>query len=1228
MKSFKILPNKVNVMQKTLFLFCLGSLGMIIVFFTLINIKDQNPANRKNNVSPSKEIGLSKYDRMDLAMELEFKKTVDPALGYIPRERLAIAYEQAKRNQNRRAVLSGVEWKPRGPINFGGRTRAIMFDPNDANHRTVYAGSVGGGLWKTTDIYDVNPNWEPVDDLFDNLAVVSMAYDPSNTLIMYFGTGEGFYNGDAVRGDGVWKTTDGGSTWSQLANTTGTDFDYVNSLVVTDNGTVLAACRSISSTSGGILRSTDGGTNWSTVAPSSGNHRAADIEVAENGDLYAGLGIFNTRGVWKSTDDGASFSELTGVGLPSSGFERIELACAPSDSNTVLAIYQDDTNLDCYGMYQTSDGGASWNTIVIPTNGGADFTNGQSWYNLMAAYDPLDSSRIIIGGLDMYLTEDEGSSWTMIGHWFGDGVQEVHADHHGIYFLPGSSDTVLFGNDGGVYLSEDASLPLPEINDKSANYQVLQFYSCAIHPTANENFFLAGAQDNGSHRFTKAGLNATTEVTGGDGAFVHIDQDDPDYMFTSYVYNYFRRSTDGGTTFLNINHSGTGQFINPSDYDNDEQTMYAAYTFGRYLRWNNPRTGTNFSNMDMGFTDYVSAVTVDPNTSNRVWFGVEDGSVYYVSNAHIGSASSNDVTDPSMPGTYISCIEIDPTDATHVLVTFSSYGVSSVWETTNTGSSWTEVEGNLPDMPVRWALFNPNNTDQALLATEAGVWSTDNLNGASTVWGASNTGMANVRTDMLQYRSSDNLVVASTHGRGLFTSDVFTTVDADFGSDKTVAYIAKDIQFYDNSYKATSWFWTFGDGNISTNGKPTHAYSNAGVYDVTLSVNSGAASITKTGYITVLPDRDIPYELADGGNFEVNINDFGPENWEGTPFERGNSSVSGKNGVNSSSNAWVTDISASNYENHSHAELLTPNYDFLSSGTYTLDFYANFDLEYYSPTEAYDGFRLEYTLDKGDNWYLLGTGSFYNYNNTLFSTSFPYGEPYFSGSSGGYTNYTLDVSSFAGNANVAFKFVFKTDNTVIDPGAAIDDFTIDGPPPAILPVAILDFNAINRYDHAFVYWEIDRLQDLDYFELERSGDGKQFSKLTGVNKKAEKSHYNYQDFEWLQGINYYRLKIFEIDGSVKYSPIKVIHFKSDNLEVEIFPNPVNNLLNGFLYNPEINKIEFSIYDISGKHIEQTHIEYDAGRHAFSFDVSDYPQGTYFMVLKSGTVKHIMKFLKY
>src|SRR5690606_10975610 len=190
------------------------------------------------------------------------------------------------------------EWEERGTSNGGGRTGALMFDPNDPEVKKFWAGGVAGGLWYTNDITEPDSAWYPVDDFWANLAVSSIAYDPTDTQVFYVGTGEGWFNIDAVRGGGLFKSMDGGETWVQLESTTGSEFQNVQKVAVAPmTGDVYAATRE-----GGLRRSQDGGETWEMVL-GSGNGaspRVADIEIDSEGRIYAAFGIFTTDGIYAS----------------------------------------------------------------------------------------------------------------------------------------------------------------------------------------------------------------------------------------------------------------------------------------------------------------------------------------------------------------------------------------------------------------------------------------------------------------------------------------------------------------------------------------------------------------------------------------------------------------------------------------------------------------------------------------------------------------------------------------------------------------------------------------------------------------------------------------------------------------------------------------------------------------------------------------------------------------
>nr|MBK9650371.1 PKD domain-containing protein [Bacteroidota bacterium] len=989
-------------------------------------------------------------------LERDIMMMKDPALGYVPTERLLDAKKYKDHlMQQAFAPIGGVSWKEQGPINQGGRSRAIMVDPNDGTGNTVWAGSVGGGLWKTTNINSATPNWTPVNDLASNLAVTSIAYDPSNPLIMYFATGEGYNNSDAIRGLGVWKSTDGGAIWAQLASTNIGTFNFCQKVVVNSTGIVLVA-----TASGGLQRSSNGGTTWTKVLGTglgitgAASNFCYDVDIAANGDVYATL----DGSVHKSTNAGVTFAAAQTLGITAS---RIELACAPSDANYVYALVENGNVVN--GILQTTNGGTSWTLRTEPADAdpgipATDFSRGQAWYDLTIAVDPNNRDRLFAGGIDLFLSADGAGTWTQVSHWYGGfGFQYTHADQHNIVFQNGSSSVAYFVNDGGVFRSTNANVATPTIDNRGTNYRTTQFYSCAMHPTTQTPYYLAGAQDNGTHQFKLSGLQATTEVTGGDGAWCHIDQDQPQFQFTQYVFNDYYRSSDGGSTWTNVTFGGTGQFINPTDYDDLNNKMYAANNSNQYLRWDDPQTGATFVTIAAAaLNGQVSAVKVSPNTANRVFFGSVSGRVIMVDNANTATPTITNISTGLPGGAYVSCVEVETGNDNHLLATFSNYGVNSVWESTNGGTSWTSVEGNLPDMPIRWALFNPNNNDQTIIATELGVWSTDNLNAGATVWGASNSGLANVRVDMLQLRQSDKFVIAATHGRGLYTSDLFTTPTAIFSSDIQLAYINSSIQFTNESYQSTSWSWNFGDGSpLSTAENPSHTYTTAGKFNVTLTINAGASTLTKTQYIQILPNRGTPYVVAtDGSTFEINPDDFGSQairgginKWElGVP-------TNFLTTVNSPVNVWKTDLDADLTSGDYACVLQTPSYNFSSSASaYTLRFRRSMEIAFCNGPFAV---QLQYSTDKGLTWTRLGVNAdpaATNWYNRGPATGCPVDVAVFADQYGWTLtanntlctyNITTGAPALVGQSDVTFRFVLSVEPGFPAGGYAVDGFMID-----------------------------------------------------------------------------------------------------------------------------------------------------------------------------------------
>ncbi len=812
---------------------------------------------------------IPKRDRPDLAMEQDYLATMNPATGRPEKEKLFPILTMTKQMQQNSQTTApgnaGSPWVERGPDNVGGRTRALAWDPTTANK--VWVGSVTGGLWYNNDITNAGSTWQAVNDFWDNIAVTAIAFDPNTPATIYIGTGEGWGAG-ASRGAGIWKSIDGGTSFSQISSTT--TYHYINDLVVRNESGSSVVYAAVArkyyegqwhGTGEGIQRSTNGGTSWTNVL-TDGTYEPTDIDLSGDNTIFVG------------TDGGKVYSSTNGTAFTlrhthtSTG--RVNLACAPSDANYIYAAFEAGSELSAFK--QSTNGGGAWTSMSEPNDddGGipaTDFTRGQAWYDLTLDVDPNNRDVVMIGGIDIFRTSNGGTSWTQSTHWYGGfGHQEVHADQHAIVYKPGSSTEVMFGNDGGVFYTSNGNNTTPTINSRINGYNVTQYYACAIHPTAGTNNFLAGAQDNGTQRYLSAGINSTTEATGGDGGFCFIDQSNGQYQFTSYVYNSWRRSTNSGANFSTIqNDQSTGRFINPGDYDDNQDVLYSARNTTTIQRITSATGTYNISDFTVaGLGSIASHLSVSPytTTSTTLFIGTSSGRVFKTTNAQ-GTPVSTEITGGSFPTGEISCIAIGANE-NELLVTFSNYGITSVWYTSNGGGTWVSKEGDLPDMPVRWALFNPNDYNEVILATEVGVWTTTALSSGSPNWTTSNSGLANVRVDMLQMRTSDYEVLAATYGRGLFSSDGFNgsaLFTANFNADNTTPNILQTVTFTDlTNLSPTNWTWTFSPATVTYQGgtnansqNPQVTFDNTGLYTVTLLASNGVDNDAeiKTDYINV-----------------------------------------------------------------------------------------------------------------------------------------------------------------------------------------------------------------------------------------------------------------------------------------------------------------------------------------------------------------------------------------
>ncbi|MEM6517020.1 MAG: T9SS type A sorting domain-containing protein [Bacteroidota bacterium] len=821
--------------------------------------------------SPFKETkNLSRSERKALGLppnayhEQMWELTMDPSTGR-PMPELVMQLQQELRATRQIAKGAGGDgsnpWINRGPNDQGGRTRGILFDPNDVgnadpneDYNRVFAGGVSGGLWVNEDITDENESWTLVPGIGANIRVTVIVADPNDSNVFYIGSGESYVSGFAV-GRGIWKSEDAGVTWElifgdgvtsvtnggQLVN----GIFYVNDIVIRDNNGVSEVYASIASAfyrtasspnnfngadTMGLYKSVDGGENWSKfdITHNNGNFKNPnDIELDLNNNIWftTTRNVFGDLGgdIYKSTD-GVTFTlEET---IP--GARRTELEVSSLDANkfwVVVDRFQAD-------IFMTDDGFATITQInepndvdvQIPAN---DYARNQAFYNLPIEVDMND--KLYIGGIDLFTSTNDGTNWEQISKWSNNNnlinlnVPLVHADHHAIVFRPGTNDTqAAFANDGGVYYSSDVNNLIGNpngIQSRNKDYITTQYYYGTINPVdaVDGDDIAGGTQDNGTQILIDGnpGLNPFIDPFGGDGAYTEID-DTGSYIIQSFPFNVHTYRDFPSLAFSSWNfltQEGAGEFINTATLDKNLDVLYSDATtvvdnqLARQIeRVSNflPTDGLPTQNdvlSDPLLDATPTAMKVSPFTtsSSKLFVGLANGRLLRIDFANLSVDEWTDIAGPNFVGS-ISDIEFGQTED-EIFVTMHNYGVTSIWFTNNGGAIWRNREGNLPEVPVKCILQNPLIPSELIIGTELGVWGTADYEVPNPNWIQLDNGMSDVTVLDLDLRESDNVILASTHGRGFFTSQ--------FTSDA--------LSVFENNFEndVVSIFPTVSDGNIT-----------------------------------------------------------------------------------------------------------------------------------------------------------------------------------------------------------------------------------------------------------------------------------------------------------------------------------------------------------------------------------------------------------------------------
>ncbi len=686
---------------------------------------------------------------------------VDPSLYEQARNRI-LAMAQS---QSQHAVPA---WQSVGPTNIGGRITCLLLHPTNTN--IIYSGSATGGVWKSN---DNGTTWSNIFN--ESYSIGSMSFDPINPEVVYVGTGEANPGGIAIYpGNGIWRSTNGGLTWSNLGLTT---TGHIGRLAIhaSNPNRIFAAALGLyrsRTMDRGVYRSTDAGVSWQKVLFVNDTTGACDILIdpANSNRLLAtvwtrhrplGYSILNSAnsGLWISTNGGDTWSKVAN-GFPANdaNIGRTSLAVAPSQPNVFYALCSNGTGIR--GVFRSSDSGLSWASTST-----SSFSEGQVWYNNVITVHPTDPNTVYAGMTNLYRTVNGGTSWSVV-------AASVHVDFHAIEYDRSNPNRIVLGSDGGVFVSTNAGASWV----KSFNLPISQFYAGTIDFTNPQRYY-GGLQDNGTVRTMTGTGSDWGGIYGGDGFYALVDPTNANRIYVESQNGGLAYSTNGGTSFFNGTNGIDGfdrtNWCTPIAMDlNNTLTLYTG-TYRIYKTTNGMQSWTSISG-DLtrgngGRIGTITTIDVAPSNSNVVYVGTDDGKVQVTTN---GGTNWNDVTG-SLPTRWVTRVTADPDSANVCYVTISGYleyaFQAHIYRTTNFGQTWAAIGGNLPNIPLNDVLVDTAARPRLYVASDAGVLYSTNY---GSTWNVLGSGLPSVPVHDITLHVPTRKLVAFTHGRSAWSVDV------------------------------------------------------------------------------------------------------------------------------------------------------------------------------------------------------------------------------------------------------------------------------------------------------------------------------------------------------------------------------------------------------------------------------------------------------------------------
>jgi hypothetical protein len=927
-------------------------------------------------------------------------------------------------------LIDDSNWVPMGPFiytNTGswsagqGRVNSMTVDPNDPN--TYYIGTPGGGTWKST---DAGVNWTPLNDFITRVGSSAVAIDPNNSDIIYVGTG------DDDAGDspsiGLLKSTDGGATFNPTGLNFFDSFSNISEVYIDPTN----SNKIIVSSSRGFYMSLNAGATFTRTL--FGNVKDIKFKPNDPNTIYLStLGDF-----YVSTDGGFNWSNST-VGLPNA-MNRSVIAVTPANVNMVYMLLIDSSS-SLLGVYRSTNSGLSFTR----RDSGVDILeSSQGWFDLALEVSPTNPNIIFTGCLNIWRSANGGSSFTRLNEWNRPTqAAYTHADIHQIRQF----GTELFAmTDGGIYRSNNNGI---SFTDLTATAQIGQFYRVAVGASSAD--IAGGLQDNGG--FTRSG-DAWGNYYGADGMEAGVSQSNAlvRYGFTQFGGGlYF--TTDGINRTGSYNGPEQGNWITPLKTDS-QGTIYAGYS-----RLYKVGSSGFESVSSSSFSGNIDVLEIDPNDDNTIY--VADSNVLYRS-----SNAGVDFNAVEFFSNTISAIEVNGNDSNIVYVALTG-ATGDVRRSIDRGNTFTDITYNLPNLGKNALAHQPLNVNDILyVATTAGVYK---LEGSSTSWETFDNNLPNTDIRDLEINPNDGIITAATYGRGVWQSalpvapapnDVMLTSIGTTGASISCSDGSIEVEVTNNGSTAL------------TNVTLDYSINNAAIVNqsFTVNINPGDSStLTLTGVNLVNGNNELFVEagtpndafasnnsrsisLTKNTTALINVaNTF--ENEDLLKVEASGGTVTWERGI---PNAITLNSAGAGADGFAYATNLDGEYSddvtsYLYSGCYDLTNVQQPILQFemsYAIEENWDVLYVEVSTDQGNSWEVLGSSSDANwYNSNRQPTNRNCQNcvgAQWTGTNASMNVYQKALDIYSNETNVIFRFVFRSDASVTEDGAVIDNLIVTG----------------------------------------------------------------------------------------------------------------------------------------------------------------------------------------